>query len=78
MTHEQPEWEDTATVEIRTYLHVKIKGRGPHPDMVDWEAAGLALDRRIEKEGHLPGDVEVMYASVTSETEPWALVGKSA
>lgn len=67
------EWEDFATVRVEKIYHVRIKARGPHPDLADWEAASMALDRRIEQEGDVPADVEVTYASLTSETEPWAV-----
>jgi hypothetical protein len=62
-----PEWEHTATVTIRTTAHVRLKGRGPHPDFVDWEHIGLDLDKRVERDGHLPPDLVVDYVSVDSE-----------
>jgi hypothetical protein len=64
-------WEHPATVTISTALHVTLRGAGPHPDLVDWEEAALALDRRIEERGSVPADVEVMHCTVHSETEPW-------
>lgn len=60
-----------ATVRIETTMHIKLTAEGAHPDLVDWEAEAIALDRRIEREGSLPVSIDVEYVNVSSETEPW-------
>ena len=64
-------WETSATVTITTKAHVRISGKGPHPDLVDWESVSMELDKRIEEAGQIPEDVQVDHITVSSETEPW-------
>lgn len=66
-----------ATVRVEKVMHVRFSYRAPHPDIADFEALSVELDRRVETNGgEVPDDVKVDYVAVSSETEPWVGLGR--